>query len=69
MEKLFSMEEVKEAMFSMNKDKALGLHDFSINLYHVAWDVLKDNLMKVFAEFMKEDHEYRNDINFYCSYS
>lgn len=51
LESPFSMKEVKEAVFSMNKDKALDLDGFSMHFYHVAWDVLKDDLMKVFAEF------------------
>lgn len=47
----FSMEEVKAAVFSMQNDKALGLDGFSMHFYHVMWDVIKEDLMRVFAKF------------------
>lgn len=51
LEASFSEEEVKEVVFSMDKDKSLGLDGFSMHFYQVCWDIIKDDLMKVFVEF------------------
>lgn len=50
-EKPFSMEEIRYAVFSKEKDKSLGLDGFSMLFYQECWDILKEDIMKVFVEF------------------
>ena len=35
----------------MNKEKALGPYGFTIAAYQECWDVIKEDLMRVFLEF------------------
>lgn len=53
LEREFSKEEVKKAIFSMAKDKSLELDGFSMLFYQVYWDIIKGDLLKVFAEFFE----------------
>ena len=39
------------AVFQLNRDKAPGPDGFTIALYQECWDVIKEDLMKVFREF------------------
>jgi hypothetical protein len=36
---------------ALNSDKALGPNDFSMAFFQACWDVIKDDLMKVFHDF------------------
>ena len=47
----FLEEEVRCAVFKLNRDKASGSDGFIIALYQEWWDVIKEDLMKVFQEF------------------
>ena len=47
----FLEEEVHYAVFQLNRDKALGVDGFTMVLYQECWDVIKEDLMKVFHEF------------------
>ncbi|RVW28221.1 hypothetical protein CK203_083720 [Vitis vinifera] len=47
----FSEEEVRMAVFQLNKEKASGPDDFTIAVYQECWDVIKEDLMRVFFEF------------------
>ncbi|RVW27818.1 hypothetical protein CK203_107068 [Vitis vinifera] len=47
----FSEEEVQMAVFQLNKEKALGPDRFTIAVYQECWDVIKEDLMRVFLEF------------------
>ena len=47
----FLEEEVCCVVFQLNKEKALGPDGFTIALYEECWDVIKEDLMKVFQEF------------------
>lgn len=38
-------------MFQLNKEKALRPNGFTIALYHMCWDVIKDDVLRVFLEF------------------
>ena len=40
-------------MFQLNREKALGPDGFTIALYQDCWDVVKEDLVKVFQEFHK----------------
>ena len=39
------------AVFQLNKEKAPGLDGFTITVYQECWDVIKEDLMRVFLEF------------------
>lgn len=41
LEKPFTRMELREAIFQMDKKKAIGLHGFNIDLYE-CWDTIKD---------------------------
>ena len=47
----FLEEEVRYAVFQLNRDKALGPDGFTMALYQECWDVIKEDLMKAFQEF------------------
>ena len=47
----FSEEEVRMAVFQLNKEKASGPDGFTIAVYRECWDVIKEDLMRVFLEF------------------
>ncbi|RVW72039.1 putative ribonuclease H protein [Vitis vinifera] len=47
----FSEEEVRMAVFQLNKEKAPGPDGFTIAVYQECWDVIKEDLMRVFFEF------------------
>ncbi|KAJ9680549.1 hypothetical protein PVL29_019768 [Vitis rotundifolia] len=47
----FSEEEVRMAVFHLNKEKAPGPDGFTIAVYQECWDVIKEDLMRVFSEF------------------
>ena len=47
----FSEEEVRMAVFQLNKEKTPGLDGFTIAVYQECWDVIKEDLMRVFLEF------------------
>ena len=51
LDRLFSVEEVQIAIFQLNKEKALGPDGFTIAIYQECWDVIKEDLMRVFLEF------------------
>ena len=47
----FSEEEVRMAVFQLNKEKAPSPDGFTIAVYQECWDVRKEDLMRVFLEF------------------
>ncbi|RVX09324.1 LINE-1 retrotransposable element ORF2 protein [Vitis vinifera] len=47
----FTEEEVRMAVFQLNKEKAPGPNGFTIAVYQECWDVIKEDLMRVFLEF------------------
>ena len=47
----FSEEEVRLTVFQLNKEKALGPDGFTIVEYQECWNVIKEDLMRVFLEF------------------
>ena len=47
----FLEEEVCSVVFQLNRNKAPGLDGFTMELYQDCWDVIKEDLMKVFQEF------------------
>jgi hypothetical protein len=47
---VFSEKEVKDAIFQMELNKAPGLDGFPAEFYQFFWDVVKDDLMAMFAQ-------------------
>lgn len=46
------MELEDPVIFQMGKDKAPNLDDFSITFYQECWDIIKEDLLKFFYEFL-----------------
>ena len=51
LDKPFSEEEVQLTVFQLNKEKAPGPDGFTIAVYQEYWNVIKEDLMRVFLEF------------------
>jgi len=51
--KPFSEEEIKEALFQMEKNKAPGHDKIPIEFYQVCWGIVKKDIMQLFADFHK----------------
>ena len=51
LDKPFFEEEVRLAVFQLNKEKTFGPDGFTIAVYQDCWNVIKENLMRVFLEF------------------
>ena len=51
MESLFTEEEISKAIFQLNKDKAPRPDGFTIAVFQDCWDVIKEDLVRVFVEF------------------
>ena len=49
--------EIRNAIWSLHADKALGPDDFTINFYRAAWGIIKEDLEKN----VKLDNEKRQD--------
>ena len=47
----FTKEEIYKTIFQLDKDKALGPDGFTIAVFQDCWDVIKEDLVRVFAEF------------------
>ncbi|RVX09479.1 Transposon TX1 uncharacterized 149 kDa protein [Vitis vinifera] len=47
----FTEEEISKANFQLDRDKAPGLDGFTIAVFQECWDVIKEELVRVFAEF------------------
>ncbi|KAJ9703126.1 hypothetical protein PVL29_004763 [Vitis rotundifolia] len=47
----FTEEEISKAIFQLDRDKAPGPDGFTIAVFQECWDVIKEELVRVFAEF------------------
>ncbi|RVW90400.1 Transposon TX1 uncharacterized 149 kDa protein [Vitis vinifera] len=47
----FTEEEIYKAIFQMDRDKAPGPDGFTIAVFQDCWDVIKEDLVRVFTEF------------------
>jgi hypothetical protein len=47
----FTEEEVREAVFQMEHNKAPGPDGFPAEFYQACWDIFKEDLMAMFVEF------------------
>ncbi|RVW16678.1 LINE-1 reverse transcriptase-like [Vitis vinifera] len=45
------IEEIHKAIFQLDRDKAPGPDDFTIAVFQDCWDVIKEDLVRVFAKF------------------
>jgi hypothetical protein len=50
----FTMDEIKEAMFQMEHNKAPGPDGFPIEFYQVFWEIIKEDLLALFSDFYEE---------------
>lgn len=53
LEKPFLVEEVKNAILCMGKDKSPGPDGFLMLFFQECWDIIQEDLMEVFAEFFE----------------
>ena len=51
LERPFEEEEIRKAVFSLGRDKAPGPDGFTFVFFQNCWDIVKKDLLKVFAEF------------------
>ncbi|RVW81340.1 putative mitochondrial protein [Vitis vinifera] len=51
LESPFTEEEISKAIFQLDRDKAPGPNGFTIAMFQDCWDVIKEDLVRVFAEF------------------
>lgn len=51
MEREFEEGEILEIVKALNSDKPLGLDGYSMAFFQACWDVLKEDIMKVFHGF------------------
>ena len=47
----FSKEEIHNVVLQLNKDQALEPDGFTMDLYQECWEMIKDDLLRVFLEF------------------
>lgn len=52
----FSEVDVKEAVFGLRDDKALGPDGFSIVFFQKFWEAVKGELIQFFKEFHENGH-------------
>ena len=50
-----SEEEIKEALFGMNDNKALGVDGFNVYFFKNAWDIIKQNFINAIKEFFNSN--------------
>ena len=50
-----SEEEIKEALFGMNDNKALGVDGFNVYFFKNAWDIIKHDLINAIKEFFNSN--------------
>ena len=51
LDSLFTEEEISKVIFQLDRDKAPGPDGFIITVFQECWDVIKEELVRVFAEF------------------
>ena len=51
LKRIFEEEEVLDVIRGMSKDKALALDGFSMSFFQARWDIVQEDIMKVFGEF------------------
>ena len=51
MDSPFAEEEIFNVFFQLDRDKASGPDGFTTAVFQDCWDVIKENLVRVFAEF------------------
>lgn len=50
-----SAEEIIISILSLNKDNIAGLDEFGGFLFHIYWDIIKDDFIKVMNQFFIDD--------------
>lgn len=57
--RMFTREEVKQALFDMKKDAAPGPNGFGASFFHSFWDLIKERCYAMFVDFHKGDLDIR----------
>jgi hypothetical protein len=47
----FSKTEIKEALFQMEKNKAIGPDKIPIEFYQHCWEIIKEDIIEMFGDF------------------
>jgi hypothetical protein len=47
------MEEIKKALFSMEKNKAAGPDGYPIEFFQYYWEFIKEDIMELFDNFFR----------------
>lgn len=69
LERPFEEDEVHKVVQSMVSDKALGSDGFIMEFFQVCWELIKDDLRKVFQEFHAIERFAKKPLHyFYSSY-
>lgn len=50
----FTVMEIKEALFQMEKNKATGPDKIPIEFYQSCWDIVKGDIIQLFAHFLRK---------------
>ena len=53
LERIFEMEEIKEAVFSCDRDKSPGSDGYTMAFYQDCSDIVKEDLFRFFEEFFR----------------
>jgi hypothetical protein len=48
---MFQVEEIKKALFLMEKNKEASPDGFPIEFYQTCWDFIKENICELFSDF------------------
>ena len=64
LERPFEEVEIKRAIQDCDGNKALGPDGFTLELFRVHWETMKEDVMRVFGEFAKDGiiHGITNEI-------
>jgi hypothetical protein len=59
MDKAFSIEEIKDVVFSIKNSKLRGPDGIPIEFYQTCWDIIKHDLFALFCDF----HQHNIDLD------
>jgi hypothetical protein len=60
----FSEKEIKEALFQMEKNKAVDPDNIPTEFYHICWDIVKEDIVNIFQDFHAGHYLHVSRINY-----
>ena len=67
MERPFDEEEIKKAVFSIDREKSLRPDGYTRGFFQDCWGILKEDMVKIFEEFYHNGKVYGNmNYTFLC---